>query len=360
MGRGLPLRLIVAGVAIVALTATVGARAHPAGKPKLRVGTDGNGALASGDGRIACGARCAARYRRGAVVSLQATPARFFAFDRWSGGCVGTSPRCFVRIDGSKAVTAAFARTTARLAMAVSGPGTVVSTPPGISCGRDDDKCSAEFPAGTSVTLTPTPASGGAFGLWTGPCAVAAQGACTQLVDGDVEVMAAFRHTDPDPDQPLLTVVPEGVKVTSDPPGIDCPPTCQVEFQSGTVVTLRGVVSKWNGLCVGSLGSCVVILDNSDGTGTGGPPPPPAPAEFGINVSVSGPGTVSARGGIRCGRSTLLDCEGLYPSGMSVALKATPGRRGRFVFWRGFCTGKKRTCTLRVTAPKTVQALFRR
>jgi hypothetical protein len=360
MRRALPLRLIVAGVATVTLTAVAGVSAQPAAKPKLSVSTDANGIVASGDGRIACGSQCSARYRSGTVVSLQATPARFFAFDRWTGGCVGASPRCFVAVDGSKSVKAAFGRTTARLRLAVGGPGTVVSTPQGISCGKDDDKCSAEFPAGTSVTLTPTPASGGVFGLWTGPCAGAAQGPCTLVVDSDVEVMAAFRHTDPDPDQPLLTVIPEGVKVTSEPPGINCPPTCQAEFASGTVVTLRGVVRKWNGVCVGSLGSCVVILDNSDGVGTGGPPPPPAPPEFGVNVSVSGPGLVSGQGGIRCGRTTLFDCEGLFASGATVVLRASPGRRSRFVFWRGFCTGKKRTCSLRVTAPKTVQALFRR
>jgi hypothetical protein len=178
-------------------------------------------------------------------------------------------------------------------------------------------------------------------------------------VDGNVEVLAAFRHRDPDPDQPLLTVVPDGVKVTSEPPGIDCPPTCQAEFPSGTVVTLRGGVSKWNGLCIGSLGACVIILDNSDGVGTGGPPPPPS-RQFGINVSVSGPGMVTGQGGIRCGRTTLFDCEGLFAEGATVVLRASPGRRGRFVFWRGFCTGKRKTCSLRVTAPKTVQALFRR
>jgi List-Bact-rpt repeat protein len=360
MRRALPLRLIAAGVVTVALTAVAGVSAQPVAKLKLRVTTDGNGTLSSGDRRIACGSRCSARYRRGTLVSLQATPARFFAFDHWSGGCVGTSPRCFVVVDASKTVNAAFVRTTARLSLAVGGPGTVASTPQGISCGKDDDRCSAEFPAGTTVTLTPTPASGGIFGIWTGPCAGAAQGPCTLAVDGDVQVMAAFRHTDPDPDQPLLTVIPQGVKVTSEPAGINCPPTCQVEFPSGTLVTLRGIVSKWNGACVGSLGSCLVILDNSDGVGTGGPPPPPPPRQFGVNISVSGPGMVSGQGGIRCGRTTLFECEGLFAEGATIVLRAKPGRRGRFVFWRGFCVGKKRTCSLRVTAPKTVQALFRR
>jgi hypothetical protein len=360
MGRALPLRLIVFCLATVALTAVAGASAQPATKPKLLVGTDGHGTLTSRDGRILCGPRCSARYRRGAVVSLQATPNRFFAFDHWTGGCVGTSPACFVVVDASKTVRAAFVRTTAHLALAVSGPGTVVSTPQGISCGKDGELCSAGFPAGTTVTLTPTPASDGLFGLWTGPCAASGQGPCTLVVDGNVEVMAAFRHIDPDPGQPLLTVIPQGVKVTSEPPGIDCPPTCQAEFPSGTVVTLRGGGSKWNGLCVGSLPACVIILDNSDGVGTGGPPPPPPPRQLGVNVSVSGPGMVTGQGGIRCGRTTLFDCEGLFAEGATIVLRAHPGRRGRFVFWRGFCAGKKKTCSLRVTAPKTVQALFRR
>jgi len=122
---------------------------------------------------------------------------------------------------------------------------------------------------------------------------------------------------------------------------------------------LTCVVKKWSGLCVGTLLSCVIVLDDSDGAGTGGPRGGPAPPLYGVNVSVSGPGMVLG-GQIKCGRASLLDCEELYGSGETVVLRARPGRRSRFVFWRGFCTGKKRTCTLQVTAPKTVQALFRR
>ena len=354
MGRPLFLRLIIAALALGALTSAAGASVA---KPRLGVSVDGDGRVASRDGRIDCGRRCSARYRSGAVVSLGATPESFFAFDHWSGGCVGTSSRCFVSVDGAKTVRAAFARRTTKVALTVSGPGTVRSDPPGIVCGKAGEQCSAEFPAGTSVTLSTTPESGGLFGRWSDPCGVGAQ--CSLVLDRDIELLAAFAHEDPDPDAPLLTVVPDGSHVTSDPPGIDCPPTCQAEFPSGTVVTIQGDITKWNGLCVGVARQCAIVLDNSDGTGTGGPPPPPA-RSLGLNVSVSGPGLVSAGGGIRCGRTTLFDCEALYQQGATVTLKATPGRRGNFVFWGGFCTGKKKTCTLHVTAPKTVQAVFRR
>src|SRR5262245_44577913 len=362
MRSALSLRLMVVGVATVMLTAVAGVSAQPAVGPTLRASTDGHGTIASGDRRIACGSRCSARYRSGDVVSLRATPARFFLFDRWSGGCVGASPRCVLAVDASKTVRASFVRTKASLSLAVGGPGVIVSSPQGISCGKGEERCSADFPAGTSVTLTPIAASGGLFGLWTGPCAGAGESPCTFVVDGDMDFNAAFRHSDPDPDQALLTVIPEGASVRSTPPGIACPSTCQAEFPSGTVVTLSGFVREWNGACAGSLRSCVLILDRSDGVGTGGPPPllPPPSRKFGINISVSGPGLVSGQGGIRCGRTTRSACENLFSAGASVVLRAKPGRRGRFLFWSGFCTGKKRTCFLRVTAPKTVQAVFRR
>jgi hypothetical protein len=354
MGRPLFLRLIVAAVALGALTSAAGASVA---KPKLGVRIDGNGTVASRDGRIHCGQRCSPRYRRGAIVSLGAIPESFFAFDHWSGSCVGASSRCFVSVDGARTVRAAFVRRTTKVALTVSGPGTVTSDPPGIVCGKGGDQCAAELPAGTSLTLTGTADSGGLFGRWSDPCGTEAQ--CTFVLDRDIEVSAAFAHADPDPDQPQLTVVPDGSHVTSDPPGIDCPPTCQAEFPSGTLVTIQGDITKWDGLCVGAARQCAIILDNSDGTGTGGPPPPPG-RPLGVNVSVSGPGVVSGGGRIRCGRTTLFDCEGLYEQGSTVVLKAKPGRRGNFVFWSGFCAGKKKTCTLRVTAPKTVQALFRR
>lgn len=359
MRRALPLRHIVGTVAIVALTAAAGASARPDANPSLRVRINGEGTVNTRDGRIDCGQQCSARYRRGAVVSLFATPERFFGFDHWTGGCVGNAPRCFVVLDRAKSVRAVFSRKTARVTMSVSGPGTVRSSPEGLACGRVDDACDADLPVGAEITLTPTADLGGVFGVWNEPCRSAGQGACTLVLEGDVEILAAFGHTDPDPDEPLLTVNPEGAQVTSDPPGIDCPPTCQAEFLSGTYVTIRGNISKWSGLCVGVAQSCAIVLDNSDGAGTGGAPPPPPPRRFGVNIRVTGPGLVESNG-IRCRSTARSGCAGFYSDGATLTLRATPGRGSRFVFWSGFCIGKQRTCTLRVTATKSVQALFRR
>jgi Divergent InlB B-repeat domain len=75
---------------------------------------------------------------------------------------------------------------TQRLTVSVTGGGTVTSTPPGIDCGAT---CSADFPAGTSVTLTAT-ATDVALAGWSGDCAGA--DACTLTMDGAKTVMAGF------------------------------------------------------------------------------------------------------------------------------------------------------------------------
>jgi Divergent InlB B-repeat domain len=363
MRDALRLRHVSAALAVVALTAGSGASAEPAAKRTLRVTTDGNGVVTTGDRRINCGSRCAAAFRRGSVVRLAATPARFFAFARWRGACVGTSPRCVVALDASRRARAEFTRKAGSIQMAVGGPGVITSSPGGLTCGdRDKTDCAETYPQGTTVTLTPAPSDGGAFGVWGGACSSAGQGPCTLVVEGDVEVLAAFRHTDPDPDQPQLLVTPDGVGVTSDPAGINCPPVCEAEFPTGTVITLTGDAKQWDGACVGVLNRCLIILDSTDGVGTGGPPPPPAPRRLGVSVTVSGPGAVSGGAGtILCGaKQTRRECEGLYREGTTIFLKATPARGRRFARWSGFCLGKKRMCTLRVTAPKTVEAFFRR
>src|SRR4051812_29781836 len=105
-------------------------------KPALRVSTDGNGVIASRDGRIDCGRRCSARSRRGTVISLSAAPCIFLAYDHGGGGCVETAARCFVVSSGAASVKPAFVRKTPRLELSENGPGTITSSPAGIDSGR--------------------------------------------------------------------------------------------------------------------------------------------------------------------------------------------------------------------------------
>src|ERR1017187_4862872 len=90
------------------------------------------------------------------------------------------------------------------LSVAVSIPGgTIVSSPPGISCNTDytfsgTDVCGYVFPSGTVVTLTETPNSD-TFLNWSGengtagPCGLSSSSSCTITLSTDEYVQANFK-----------------------------------------------------------------------------------------------------------------------------------------------------------------------
>lgn len=94
------------------------------------------------------------------------------AYTATGWGCVMASPQLSV----SKSGTGASA-------------GTVTSSPAGINCGTT---CSDGFAPGTQVTLTATPAAGGVFTGWTGPCTGMASNVCNVTVSSAQSVKASF------------------------------------------------------------------------------------------------------------------------------------------------------------------------
>jgi hypothetical protein len=97
--------------------------------------------------------------------------------------------------------TPAGAATTERLALAVVGPGTVTSSPAGISC---PGRCTTTFPAGTTVVLAETSQKGSKFVQWGGACA----GAVTcrvKLTSSLVSVAAEFSAGPRPQPQPVST-----------------------------------------------------------------------------------------------------------------------------------------------------------
>ena len=136
------------------------------------------------------------------------------------------------------------------LTVSSSGAGTVSSTPAGINCGTT---CSASFAAGSSVTLTATPAAGDSFSGWSGACSGA--GKCTVVLNADTAVGAAFSA----PGTVTVSAVGPGTgTVTSTPAGINCGQSCSGTFPSGTSVTLTATAAAnssfagWSGACTGT------------------------------------------------------------------------------------------------------------
>jgi Divergent InlB B-repeat domain len=345
-----PLAALVTALLVSAAPADAATR-------QLSVVNASGGTVKSADGRIKCGTRCSAMFARGQIVQLSAKPARYFKFTGWSGGCFGTAPKCAVAVDRATTVRPRFERLTTRLDIVVSGPGTVVSDPPGIECGATSEACSADFDQGIAIALAPRPQGDASFKGFGGVCS--GDTACSLVTGEENVVTAAFSRT-PGMDPATLSVTADRGSVTSSPAGIACPPSCSADFPPGSAVTLSSVFGRWSGDCVGAGAECPLVMAESLGVQFT-PEAAPTPSAYGLNVSISGRGSVVGSS-INCAASkgTLADCEALFPRGQTVTLRAVPSHGARFMRWGQFCTGKSKRCSVKVTAAKIVLAQFSR
>jgi Divergent InlB B-repeat domain len=365
------LRRTTAAVALLAVPAASAGLANDdrPSRAVLKVRSGPGGLVRAGDGRLRCPGRCTGRYRRGSFVALSARPARHFTFDSWRGACIGTAPRCVVALDRRTSVRARFVRLQHAISATVGGQGVIVSRPAGLVCGATADRCFGEFGEGTTVKLVATARSGRRLRAWGGECRAGAAQPCRVTVARDVDVSAAFASATRARGRSPLTVTARGLR--SSPAGIACPPDCRATYRSGQLVTLSSYASAtvWSGRCAGRGLRCTVVVDRPIRVEASVPQLATDPV-FGLNVSVSGPGSVasdpapftSAEQRIRCGGLTgsLRECEALFSPGTSVVLHAVVTRSGRFARWSSFCAGRRPVCVVRVTAPKTVVAVFRR
>jgi hypothetical protein len=364
----------------LALFAAGGASAQPEQRPVLKIAVTSGGQVITSDGRVRCHARCKASYRRGTILRLTAQPAANYLFVRWEGGCIGVAPICDIALDRAVSVRARFIGAEVALLLSVGGPGAVTG-PSGLNCGGAEIVCGVPVRYGSTTTLTPVPSADGRFAAWgDGPCAAAGVGPCTlRIVGPTTEVAAAFGHSSPQSGPQTLNVNVEqasSARVTSDPAGIDCRPTCSASFPSGTLVTLRiSTDDYWLPACQGDLERCLLVLDAPTEVGVRPRPPPPVPSprlEGQLQVTVSGGGFVnSSDDAIRCGWSQRVETKCGQVLRLFVPqtkrLRAKTYRPGRFFSWGGVCSRAKPRCTITMTRPRNdrvqqfpVTALFRR
>jgi len=236
--------------------------------------------------------------------------------------------------------------------LAGSGSGSLSSSPAGINC---PGVCSASYPVGIMVTLTPMPVSGSVFGGWSGDCS--GMGACTVTMDQMRSVTATF-----DPEPVTLNVLldtPGGAagNVSSNPAGIDCPGDCQQEYPPGTSVTLTATpepgsaLNTWGGICSATIGAvCTATLNMSGGTTVQFVLVENDPV---LSVSLTGPGSITDNtGAINCPGT----CTASYPSNISITLTATPDAGATFQNFTGACSGQG--CTLQLTDDQQVGGIF--
>jgi len=238
-----------------------------------------------------------------------------------------------------------------------TGSGTVTSSPSGINCGAS---CSSSFVSGTSVTLTATPAAGSTFAGWGGACSGTAT-TCTVSMTAARSVTANFNTSTSTSYTLSATKAGTGDgTVYSTPAGITCGASCSASFPSGTVVTLVADVAAgstfagWGGACTGNA-TCVVTMSQARSvsatfnTSTG--------TSYTLSVTRAGTGTgaVSSNpAGISCGST----CSAPFNSGTTVTLSASVASNSTFAGWSGACAGSATTCTVSMTAARSVTATF--
>jgi hypothetical protein len=159
-----------------------------------------------------------------------------------------------------------------------------------------------------------------------------------------------------------VTGVGGGATVTSQPPGISCPPTCRADFGVNASIQLTASVDPftqdfrgWGGPCAlaGTATTCTFTLPAGGATVPANIFPQPV-----LTLTVSGNGDVDDIAEFSCRQNT---CQSIVQNGTKLTLNAHPDPGSTFAGWGGACAGAgtNLACTLTMNADKTVTAQFK-
>jgi subtilisin family serine protease len=165
-----------------------------------------------------------------------------------------------------------------------------------------------------------------------------------------------------------LGAAPAGGTVTSSVGGINCGSSCLAPIASGTSVKLTASTQSghafagWGGACSGTATTCTVSMSAVRSvTATFNP------SQIGLSVtadrgSSTASGTVtSSPTGVNCATPTsgaTKTCSTNFSFNAAVTLTAKPATGSTFSGWSGACTGTATTCTVTMSAARSVTASF--
>jgi hypothetical protein len=365
-------------LALASCSGDSGSPAEPDQPVAIALAGNGSGGVTSSPAGIACtltngqqGGTCAATFEPGTTVTLTATAGTGSVFQAWGSGCSG-SGSCSLSMSGPRSVTAQFTQTSFALTLAGGGNGTgiVTSNPAGIVCdlanGQASGQCSAQFPAGTSVTLRAVAGANSSLAGWSGACS--GTGTCAVTLDAAKSVTATLALVA----YPVV-VTGQGAgtgTVTSSPAGISCTVTngvtsgtCSANFTSGANVILTAAPNAssdftgWFGFC-GGTGNCTLeVTGNRTVIASFGV----KSFTFSVNGAGAGAGTVtSSPAGINCTLSNGTGsgtCSAGFAAGTQVTLSRSVTGLNVFDGWSGACTGTG-ACVVTMDQTRTVTATF--
>ena len=150
-----------------------------------------------------------------------------------------------------------------------------------------------------------------------------------------------------------------GGTVSSSDGSIRCPGTCAATFNGGTTVTLTAspgsgsIFGGWSGCDTVAAMTCTVTMSAARSV----------TANFDVqrftltvNTAGAGSGTVSSSDGLISSCSGT--CTATYDGGATVTLTATPASGSSFGGWSGCDTVADTTCTVTMSAARSVTAAF--
>ncbi len=204
---------------------------------------------------------CQGSYPSGTQVTLTATtPGTFGGFVGAPTACTGTGNSCQVTVTtaaGMETVTATFTPGPGNFPLTIAagtnhtGGGTITSAPAGINCmlagTTTSGTCTANFPAGTLVNLTPAAGGGSSFAGWQTVSAVClTSSAVNCLVGMTAATNVNVEFTSGGGTVNVGVAGPGNVKDTANPGTINCTNTaggtqtgtCISGYALGTTVTL--------------------------------------------------------------------------------------------------------------------------
>jgi DNA-binding beta-propeller fold protein YncE len=320
----------------------------------LTVTGSGEGTVASAPEGIECSVgnvgNCAEHFNENSTATLIAAPAPHSRLVGWSGcGSQPTPLECKVTMSAAKAVTATFeAIPQLPLEVSLSGPGSVTSSPAGISCG---EICEEEFDEGSTVTLTAAPAPHNQV-AWQGCSAVPDPDHCEVAMSQAEAVSASFT-----PILHRLSVATSGGGTVSADHGpiSNCGGggSCSGTYQDGEVIVLTASSGSgylfvgFSGAC-GGTAPCHLTLEGDAAVTANfaALPPVPIPAAIKLGklavkgasatvpVTVSGPGAIKVSGGRAISPETIPVTKGgtvtvrfaLGPKGLKALRHSRSGR----------------------------------
>ncbi|WP_028643159.1 InlB B-repeat-containing protein [Nocardioides sp. URHA0020] len=244
---------------------------------------------------------------------------------------------------------------TLTVALAGSGSGSVTSAPGGITCGAE---CAYEYPQGSAVTLTATPADDtSTFEGWSGGGCSGTE-TCTVTLDDATTVTATFSEN-PYVKLDLYANAGSGSgAVWIGGRGVDCRTACFYAAPRGFVISLDADADAgsrfdhWSGGGCDDTSTTCQFTFNED---TVIQAYFVALPKLTVTIGGTGDGAVTSDvGDIDCGSI----CSDYYDPGTDVTLTATPTEGSRFAGWSGGGCDGTGTCTVAMDAAYTVTATF--